>query len=118
MSMFKTGLLVFSAALCLSSAAYPAEPSTGIVSAADLGAMCDGGESKLCSAYIAGYAQGYYYASAGARAGYIPCMPHGVDDAQSRAVVTKFMREHPEMKQQGAASVVAAALIVAYPCSR
>lgn len=104
---------------CLAFAALTdAEPSTQPFSASNLSAACTSpGESKTCSTFIAGFAQGFYFASVSAQAGSPPCLPHGVSDAQARLIVTKFMSGHPEMMQQGAASVVAEALIDAFPCA-
>jgi hypothetical protein len=105
---------------CLAFAALTdAEPSTQPFSASNLSASCasPGGESKTCSTFIAGFAQGFYFASVSAQAGSPPCLPHGVSDAQARLIVTKFMSAHPEMMQQGASSVVAEALIDAFPCA-
>jgi hypothetical protein len=108
------------ATACLVFAAVTdAEPSDQPFSASSLGASCAsvGSDSKTCSAYIAGFTQGFYYASVSAQAGSPPCLPHGVSDAQARLIVTKFISAHPEMSQQGAASVIAEALIDAFPCA-
>jgi len=110
-----------SATACLAFAGLThAEPSSQPFSASSLSATCASGvnDSKTCSTYIAGFAQGFYYASVSAQAGSPPCLPHGVSDAQARLIVTKFISAHPEMLQQGAASVVAEALIDAFPCAR
>jgi hypothetical protein len=106
--------LWFAAMLISQAVSAPA-----IVSASDLNAACmkDAGESALCSVYIAGFSRGFYYATAGARAGYPACMPANVSEDQARTIVTDFMKSHAEMMQQGAASVVAEALISAFPCN-
>jgi len=90
-----------------------------IVSASDLNAACmrDTGDSASCSVYIAGFSRGFYYATAGAQAGYPACMPANVSEDRARTIVTDFMKAHTEMMQQGAASVVAEALISAFPCN-
>jgi hypothetical protein len=109
-----------SATACLAFAALTgAEPSNQPFSASNLSATCTSarGDSQTCSTYIAGFAQGFYYASVSAQAGSAPCLPHGVSDVQARLIVTRFMSLHPEMMQQGASSVVAEALIDAFPCA-
>lgn len=88
-------------------------------SAADLAAMCSarGDKSEVCDAYIAGYSQGFYYASASAQAGYIACVPHGLGQDQVRFIFSKFVSNHAEMLQQSAASVVAESLLASFPCA-
>jgi hypothetical protein len=65
------------------------------VSAADLKAECESKESSVCSAYIAGYAQGFYYSSVSTRAGFAPCLAQGLSEPKARYIATKFMDEHP-----------------------
>ena len=116
--MRKVITVAFLTVLCISVPAISATaPQDKIVSASDLNAVCKGEQSKVCSAYIAGYTQGFYYASVEAKAGFPACIPHGVGDTQARQIVTSFMAQHPEMGQQGAPSVVAEALLVAFPCA-
>ncbi len=96
-----------------------AAAAPAIMSASDLNAACmkDSGDSAPCSAYIAGFSRGFYYATVSARAGYPACMPANVSEDRARGIVTEFMKAHAEMMQQGAASVVAEALISAFPCN-
>jgi hypothetical protein len=82
----------------------------------DLKSACEDGGSKICSAYIAGYAQGFYYSSVSAQAGFTPCLAPGLNEPKARLITTKFMDNHPEAMAQGAASVVAEALVSAFPC--
>jgi len=104
--------------LLVATTSSRAETTFDGLSAADLSAMCTGttGDSKTCQAYVAGFSQGFYYASAGARAGYAACVPRGITNAQAQLIMTEFMSKHPEMMQQGAPSVVAEALVDAFPC--
>ena len=117
MQCLKPGLM----AAALWFAAMPvsqAVSAPAIVSASDLNAACmkDAGDSATCSAYITGFSRGFYYATVGARAGYPACLPANVSEDDARSIVTGFMTAHSEMMQQGAASVVAEALISAFPC--
>jgi len=99
------------------SAGY-AQTSEQIFTAKDLKAACQDTTSKICSAYIIGYEQGFYYSSVSSQAGYTPCVKSGVTEPVARLITTKFMDEHPETMGQGAASVVAEALVSAFPCDR
>lgn len=117
--MSKFAPLLFVAALVLSVPAFSAaEPASGVVSAADLGAACADAANKTCSAYIEGFAAGFYYATSEARAGLPACVPHALAGPEARAVVTQFIGRHPEMAQQGAPSVVTEALLTAFPCAK
>ena len=117
--MLKIAPLLFAAALALTVPAFSAaQPASGLVSAADLDAACAQAANKACSAYIEGFAAGFYYATAEARAGLPACVPHALESAEARAVVTQFIGRHPEMAQQGAPSVVTEALLTAFPCAK
>lgn len=94
-----------------------AQTSEQIFTAKDLKAACQDTNSKICSAYIIGYEQGFYYSSVSSQAGYTPCVKSGVTEPVARLITTKFMDEHPEALGQGAASVVAEALVSAFPCT-
>jgi hypothetical protein len=115
--------LLFAACLAtaffLALAPSRAETVADDLSAADLKTICSdaGSDSKICSTYIAGFSQGFYYASMSAKIGFAPCIPRGVTEDQARLIVTKFMGLHAEMMQQRAPSVVAEALIDAFPCA-
>jgi hypothetical protein len=105
-------------ALALSPlSAGQAQTSDQIFTARDLKAACQDTNSKICSAYIIGYEQGFYYSSVSSQAGYTPCVKSGVTEPVARLITTKFMDEHPEAMGQGAASVVAEALVSAFPCA-
>jgi len=109
----------FATAFLVAAAPSRAETDADSLSAANLNAICTdaSGDSKICSAYIAGFSQGFYYAAVSAKAGFAPCVPRGVTEEQARLIVTKFIGGHPEMMQQGAPSVVAEALVDAFPCA-
>jgi hypothetical protein len=109
-------LITFALAMLPMSAGY-AQTSEQIFTAKDLKAACQDTTSKICSAYIIGYEQGFYYSSVSSQAGYTPCVKSGVTEPVARLITTKFLDEHPEAMGQGAASVVAEALVSAFPCS-
>lgn len=110
---------IFAAIIITALAPLRAGTVTDALSAADLKTMCadTSGDSKSCSAYIAGFSKGFYYASVSTKAGFAPCLPRSLAVDQARLIVTQFMNAHTEMMQQGAPSVVASALIDAFPCS-
>lgn len=117
MRFLKSGLI--STALLLAGTPHlQAEAEAMIVSASDLNTACmkDAGNSATCSVYIAGFSRGFYYATVSAQAGYPSCMPSSLADGEARSIVTSFMQSHSEMMQQRAPSVVAEALINAFPC--
>lgn len=93
------------------------QTSEQVFTAKDLKAACQDSNSKICSAYIIGYEQGFYYSSVSSQAGYTPCLKSGITEPVARLITTKFMDEHPEAMGQGAASVVAEALVSAFPCA-
>jgi|SRR5580698_3002561 hypothetical protein len=95
----------------------PAHSAEQVFTAADLKSACADGSSKICSAYISGYAQGFYYSSASSKAGFTPCVTRDLNEPKAEFITTQFMKDHPEMMAQGAASVVAEALVSAYPCT-
>ncbi len=85
-------------------------------SAADLKSVCTDAKSEVCAAYIAGYTQGFYYSAVSAQAGFTPCPVPNLSEPSARLITTKFLNDHPEALGQGAASVVAEALVTAFPC--
>ena len=109
-------LITFALATLPMSASH-AQSSEQIFTAKDLKAACQDSNSKICSAYIIGYEQGFYYSSVSSQAGFTPCVKSGVTEPVARLITTKFMDEHPETMGQGAASVVAEALVSAFPCA-
>ena len=109
-------LITFAFALLPLSAGHT-QTSEQVFTAKDLKAACQDANSKICSAYIIGYEQGFYYSSVSSQAGFTPCVRSGVTEPTARLITTKFMDEHPETMGQGAASVVAEALVSAFPCS-
>jgi len=95
----------------------PAHSAEQVLTGADLKSACADDSSKVCSAYISGYAQGFYYSTASSKAGFTPCVTRDLSEPKAELITTQFMKDHPEMLSQGAASVVAEALVSAYPCT-
>jgi hypothetical protein len=85
-------------------------------SAADLKSVCTDSASQICSAYIAGYSQGFYYSTVSSQTGFTPCLTQNLPEPKARLITTRFLNDHPEVMGQGAASVVAEALVSAFPC--
>ena len=70
----------------------------------------------LCLGYIAGIADA---ATGGNRVnGFTVCSPSDVSLKQVRDVAVQYLTKHPELRNFGAAGVVARALSEAYPCSK
>jgi hypothetical protein len=69
----------------------------------------EAGRSIYCTGYVAGIA---------AREKAMACPADAASDSDLRDVALKYLHEHPESRQYGAASVVALALAQAFPCSR
>jgi hypothetical protein len=111
-----TSALLLLASWILPIGGAQAETADRPFTAGDLKSVCENGGSKICSAYIAGYAQGFYYSSVSAQTGFTPCLSSGLTEPKARFITTKFMDDHPEVMAQGAASVVAEALLSAFPC--
>jgi Rap1a immunity proteins len=112
-----TSVLLLTTLLALPINVSQAQAAQQVVSAADLKSECENSESIVCSAYISGYAQGFYYSSVSAQTGFTPCLAQGLSEPKARLITTKFMDEHPEVMAQGAASVIAEALVSAFPCA-
>jgi hypothetical protein len=71
----------------------------------------EAGRSIYCRGYVAGIADT-------AREKAMACPADTASDSDLRDVALKYLHEHPESRQYGAASVVAMALAQAFPCSR
>ena len=111
-----TSALCLVALMALPSGVSQAQTLDRGFTAGELKSACEDSGSKICSAYIAGYAQGFYYSSVSAQAGYTACLAPGLSEPKARLITTKFIDDHPEVTAQGAASVVAEALVSAFPC--
>jgi hypothetical protein len=70
-------------------------------------------ESDLACAYIAGYVAGVFDSRGGNE---VFCFPKGVTLRQSRAILSNFIKKHPENWNKNAALFVTVALIEAFPC--
>jgi hypothetical protein len=46
------------------------------------------------------------------------CLPPNITAGQARLITEKFMREHPEELHEGAPTLTARALYIAYACKR
>lgn len=73
----------------------------------------------LCTMYVYGIAAGIWIAQTMYTAGQEFCLPKDemLDHRQARAIVEKFMRDHPEKLNAAAPLVVAGALTQAFPCN-
>ena len=71
-----------------------------------------------CIGYVEGIADAMAAIQAhdGSLQGSRACIPDTVLSTQVRDIVTRFLREHPELRHVSAASVVAHALAEAFPC--
>lgn len=82
-------------------------------------ADCDssvGYDRGACSGYISGVSDAIAsYQTVHAFPDFV-CMPDQVQRGQIIDVVVKYLRDHPEKRHLGAASMVTAALRLAFPC--
>ena len=83
----------------------------------DLQILCaqEGGNPLACNAYIRGFADG---ATAQHAPGYQICFPKSATGLQARAVVEKYMLDHPENLHHQAGMIGSAALAAAFPCRK
>lgn len=70
------------------------------------------------SAYNAGLSTGYVIGVADAMADTLVCMPPNVTVKQTKQVVYKFMKAHPDSWNNAANRIVAAALKNTWPCKK
>ena len=75
---------------------------------ADQGTFNDTGDSAMAIGYIAGVSDAYQ--------GALFCPPPTVDIAQEIGIVGKYLREHPEERNQRAILIISKALVSAFPC--
>jgi Rap1a immunity proteins len=74
-------------------------------------------KDALCTIYVYGISAGIWMAQTMYNAGGQFCLPNeALDPRQARAIVEKFMRDHPEKLNAKAPLVVAGALAQAFPC--
>jgi Rap1a immunity proteins len=75
-------------------------------------------KDALCSIYVYGISAGIWMAQTMQDAGQPFCLPREgpLDFRQARAIVEKFMRDHPEGLNAKSPLVVAGALKQAFPC--
>jgi Rap1a immunity proteins len=96
-------------------------PVTNRQSGPDLYDICNAGngtiKSEFCDVYLGGISLGFYLSQDMTKQGYGTCLPEEpLDVRQTRAIVDKFMRDHPEELNQSAATLVVEALVRAFPC--
>ena len=75
-------------------------------------------KSEGCNLLLKGISMGLFMGQAVSNSGARTCLPddESLDVRQTRAIVEKFMREHPEKLNQNLATLVLEALIRAFPC--
>ena len=86
--------------------------------AADLKTLCkaqDKESDKLCSIYIAGVYDGFAGAQLMRARGMASCMP-AIGPGSARAIIEKFLDEHPDQLQRPVIVVAPLALISAFHC--
>ncbi len=69
---------------------------------------------RICNAYIEGFVEGHFLATAGARATF--CPPAGSGSDQVRKIVSKYLRKNAASLERGAGELVLQALAQAWPC--
>ena len=68
--------------------------------------------------YLVGYAKGFIRATSEALGANALCLPADATVAQAEAIVLKYLKANPELWQKNAVDLVAAALIVTFPCTK
>jgi hypothetical protein len=95
------------------SAPAPSSALTG----ADLYANCQSKgqmDEMACVAYIGGFSEGLLLGTTLGSGSY--CPPKGLGSQQTRLIVEKFLRDHPERLHEHAAFLAAHALTTAFKC--
>jgi len=95
------------------SAPAPSSALTG----ADLYANCQNKsnlDQTACAAYLLGYWEGLHLGTALGTGSY--CPPSGLSPQQSRLIIEKFLRDHPERLHEHAAFLAGEALTAAFKC--
>jgi hypothetical protein len=100
------------ALLALAPCGASADPPWGFMSGNQLLAACDA-STDACAAYVMGVMD---MADLAKLSGHMFCVPHGVIAKQLDDIVARALREHPEDRQAGAASLVLLAVSHAWPC--
>jgi hypothetical protein len=75
------------------------------------------GARNICEAYLSGYQVGFFVAQTLSQAGIPTCLPEGMSGTQTRLIVEKYMRDHPEELHKKVELIVMDALRAAYPCA-
>jgi hypothetical protein len=76
----------------------------------------------VCVGYANGVVDGYDFAMAFVQAQHHEpvtggfCPPDNITKGQQYRIAVKFMQDHPEKTHSGAASMVAQAMVAAFPC--
>jgi hypothetical protein len=75
-------------------------------------------KSEGCNLLLQGISMGLFMGQGLSNSGARTCLPddESLDVRQTRAIVEKFMREHPEKLNQKIATLVLEALVNAFPC--
>src|SRR5262249_35684508 len=71
--------------------------------------LCNSGGDAICLGFVAGVVDS------------VPrpfCLPHGLQLGTLQKVFQKFLTDYPERLTEDASSLVVAAMVKAYPCSR
>lgn len=89
----------------------------GAVDASTLYSRCSGndeGWTLWCLGYVGGTSDALIFFSSGK----VPkaCLPENGTHGQTQAIVTKYLRDHPEYLNRPALEVVISALAAAFPC--
>ena len=78
-------------------------------------AACTAKQLVTCDAFVSGVADSIGLQPEGKRPA---CIADGVTGTQLREVLVKYLRAHPETREQNAALLTARALAAAFPCRK
>ena len=111
--------LLLAGLLCLSLpvSAHAAQPT---LTGKQLVEMCTSRAKKadaFCTAWMGGFTSGLFGAQMAAKKGDDGvCLPEGLTPNQVRAIIEKFMNDHPSIRDLDAGSLGFVALRSAFPC--
>lgn len=121
--MLKVFIPCAATALTIVSAPVSAAGNTGTSSGNELLSTCDAGEQKdmlsfgLCAGFITGVEQGLKLASE-LNKSQMFCEPNGVTNGQIRDVAVNYIRSHAANRHLSSSTLIALALVEAFPCPK
>ena len=73
---------------------------------------------NFCAGYVAGVSDAVRWVAFDTNSAQSFCSGRGVNSTQVQDIVIKYLKEHPEVRQYSAPSMIYPALIAAFPCQK